>query len=1316
MQTPPRAMEILGQAIELAPGERPGFLASACQGDEGLRAEVQSLLAAHERAGGFLAEPGLGPADETSAFAAAARDFLGPSGAGHDPAAMLGTTIGRYTLRQVIGEGGHGTVYMAEQTEPVRRRVALKLIKPGMDSQQVLARFDAERQALALMDHSGIATVLDGGTTEQGRPYFVMELVRGTPITEFCDASNLPPRERLILMIDVIGAVQHAHQKGVIHRDLKPANILVTLEGGRPVPKVIDFGIAKAIHGPLTERTLFTEFRQMVGTPQYMSPEQAEMSSIDVDTRTDVYALGVVLYELLVGSPPFSADELAEAGLAGMQRMLKDVEPPRPSVRLSTLGGAASTVAVARSIEPDGLRKLVRGELDWIVMTAMDKDRRRRYQAAAEMAADLRRYLEDEPVSAAPPSAAYRTLKFVRRHRTAVAAAAAVGLSLVIGATAATVFAVRARESASLAREASANARDAASEARLRAAENERLVYAVSLQAADAAIRNGDPDEARRRLSACAAPARGWAWAWINREATDPSVAIGEHAEPGIRDVAYSPDGRLLASVGTDRVVRIWDLAGGQPMHAMAGHADTVTGAAFSPDGRRLATCSADRTVRVWDVMRGSEIATLAGHTSWVSGVAWDPRGTWFASAGGDSNVLIWDAETLEVRARLGGYAHDVWGIDASPDGARLATSTGDGQLVVWDVASGERTLERTVSDFGIWSVEYSPDGERVVVAGFDNRATVRDAASGDLRLELGGSNLPVRAATFTTDGRFVIVAGFGALRTFDAASGEPVARSLSEQGDLHAVAMHPQGQSLATGGTTADVRRWGSEEIAGPIELVGHRDLVFEVVAAPGGAMLYTAGADGSVRAWDRRTGGLEWSRSIERGGAFSVDVTPDGSTVITTGGDGMIRSWDAADGSPRWTVPFGGRARNLSIAPDGRVFASGAAPGSGAVAAIRRVDTGEVVHELAGHRGALARMAFSRTGDVLATTSTDGTVIVWSVDDGTPMAKLDASEAASGAGSETGSAAGAGAVGTPNSVCFGPGEGQLLVGHTGGTLVTWEWRSERIVRQVAAHNATIGAVDLSADGRRILTAAWHNPELRIWDADTGERLLEIDTHITGLSDARFLPGAPAIAASGMQGRVRVWEIEPEPMSYAWRLEFQRRAEDFATRTMAAEDLERTIRAAGLLRVAENEPAAALDRVRRAESELVAAAGRAERELPAGHPLHGQLKRELEWTREIVAARTEPVEVAPGELSRYAGHFGPVRIRVEGGRLIAVHEQQPIDQPLLAMGQHTWQSERIGWARVRFEVDAEGAVPAIRVMYLGRPDEVFPRRADDRD
>jgi len=498
----PDILNLFNEALSQATlGERAKFLDDVCHQDVDLRARINDLLRAHDDAGRFL-----GGASATHLEAPRAE--------------QIGATIGPYEILGQIGEGGFGVVFLAEQATPIRRRVALKIVKPGMDTRQVIARFEAERQALALMDHPGIAKVFDAGVTKQGRSYFVMELVQGVPITEYCDECNLPTRERLSLFIAVCQAVQHAHQKGIIHRDLKPTNVLVAMQDGRPVPKIIDFGVAKAIEQRLTEHTLTTAFAQMVGTPLYMSPEQAELSPLGADTRSDIYSLGVLLYELLTDTTPFDKDQLNAASYDEMRRIIREEEPPRPSTRLSTLAAERSTtIAEHHRTDARRLRETIGGDLDWIVMKCLEKDRNRRYETAAALAADVDHYLKDEPVAARPPSRVYRAGKFFRRNQWPVIAGAAILCGLVAGIAGMTIALVsqsrqraaaereRAQAQLNLATELHAQGRLAKAETYFRSAlrsaeaptrEDRQRAAAAQLRLAQVVYERGNPVEAER--------------------------------------------------------------------------------------------------------------------------------------------------------------------------------------------------------------------------------------------------------------------------------------------------------------------------------------------------------------------------------------------------------------------------------------------------------------------------------------------------------------------------------------------------------------------------------------------------------------------------------------------------------------------------------------------------------------------------------------------------------------------------------------------------------------------------------------------------
>ncbi len=541
---------------------------------------VETLLQAHEQSGEL---PDVGRSDFAAAGQASVIDSI---------TAAAGKIIGgRYKLLEQIGEGGFGIVFMADQLTPVRRRVALKIIKPGMDTRQVLARFDAERQALALMDHPGIARALDAGATDSGHPYFVMELVRGVPITDYCDQNSLAIHERLELFVNVCRAVQHAHQKGIIHRDIKPSNVLVTMQDGRPVPKVIDFGVAKAINQQLTEATLFTRFTEMIGTPLYMSPEQAAMTSLDIDTRSDIYSLGVLLYELLTGTTPFDKHQLKQAAYDEIRRIIREEEPARPSTRLSTLGDKSAAVAAHRHADPSRLSQLVRGDLDWIVMKALEKDRTRRYETANDLALEIQRHLADEPVLARPPSTAYRFRKFARRNKAALATAVVVTLALLLGVVGTTwqLFratwqrdrAVHAERLAATRLESESLARAAEAEQR-REAETEREHVEVQRQQAitQQHIARREELAARRNLYTARITL---AEEDLEKKKTGYALALLEAERP-------APDRADLR--GFEWYHLWWRCHQGHRL-TLRGHSGSVWSVVFSPDGKTLASGSA---------------------------------------------------------------------------------------------------------------------------------------------------------------------------------------------------------------------------------------------------------------------------------------------------------------------------------------------------------------------------------------------------------------------------------------------------------------------------------------------------------------------------------------------------------------------------------------------------------------------------------------------------------------------------------------------------------------------------------------------------
>jgi eukaryotic-like serine/threonine-protein kinase len=694
------AKEIFFAALEQPTVEaRAAFLDGACRNNPVLRPKIDKLLADHFEEDTFLktaAVEGLSTVMESTPVTE------GP-----------GTQIDRYKLLQRLGEGGFGVVYMAEQKEPVKRRVALKIIKLGMDTRQVVARFEAERQALAMMDHPNIAKVLDAGATATGRPYFVMELVKGVPVTKYCDDNNLTTKERLELFIPVCQAIQHAHQKGIIHRDIKPSNVMITLHDGQPVPKVIDFGIAKATQAELTEKTIFTQYSQFIGTPAYMSPEQAEMSGLDVDTRSDIYSLGVLLYELLVGRTPLDAKALMSGGYDEIRRRIKEEEPPKPSTRVNTMEGSEkTTVARHRKIGPDQLSSELRGDLDWIVLKALEKDRTRRYETANGIALDIQRFLKDEPVSAVAPSKGYLIRKYVRRHRTALALAATIAGLLLSGATLSTWQAVRATRAQRIAEAAKSEALEQKllAQEKQSEAETERQNAEEARQREQALREEAVASERRQRLSAYEADMR-----LAHRYLSENNLAMVKMLlDRYDRATNGFPDVRGLYWRHLHQVTQ------GDQSSSTLPHDSMVRSVSLSSDGGRLASCTLSGRVRLYEVTKSNDVNTTK--------LLWEHGGGFLAYGAEESSVAV------------------------SPDG-RLLAAEQQGTLKVWNTATGELSFEQVHVRA---PVMFSPDSTLLVGVSDNGLMTwnTLDWSAGP-RLDRSG-NVDTRqtsALTFTSDG-----------------------------------------------------------------------------------------------------------------------------------------------------------------------------------------------------------------------------------------------------------------------------------------------------------------------------------------------------------------------------------------------------------------------------------------------------------------------------------------------------------------------------------------------------------------------------------
>jgi WD40 repeat protein/tRNA A-37 threonylcarbamoyl transferase component Bud32 len=903
---PRSAKEIFFEALEkYTPQERAAFLDGACGTNPVQRAKVEALLADHFQQDAFMKDP-----------AVEAPPLSSPE---PPPPESPAQVLGRYKLLEKIGEGGFGEVWMAEQREPVKRRVALKIIKLGMDSRQVVARFEAERQALAMMDHVNIARIFDADVTGTGRPYFVMELVRGVKITDYCDQNQLTTKERLDLFIKVCQAIQHAHQKGIIHRDIKPSNILVTLHDGVPVPKVIDFGIAKATQSQLTEKTVFTQFQQFIGTPAYISPEQAELSGLDIDTRSDIYSLGVLLYELLVGQTPIDAKEMMKGGLEALRQIIREREPQRPSTRLNTLAGEIlTTAAKRRQTEENKLVLQLRGDLDWIVMKCLEKDRRRRYDTANGLAIDIQRHLANEPVMARPPSTAYRIQKAWQRNRRAFTAAAAVVVALLLGTGVSiwqAVVATRAKEAENRQAGLARMERDHALEARSTAVQQRDLAQQRlydSLVREAHSIRTIRPMGFRRQLidriqKALAIPT---AKKDMDELRTEVSQCFGdplsfdpvrlEDPPSSFLDIAVSNDGSVVAHANEKGQLVMHETAGGKVIHR-----DEVKGQltqlVFVPDRRSL-----------FGLAR--EPADNAGRPLRVSLKEW-------RQAGGGS----WSQQperTMPDLLRLVGTGQGVIALiqDATKDEIRLddvVTGRTAGSIPL----TGRQFSEVCDVTSDLRLAAYSVDN---VTDHPESLIEIRDLAANKSLIRLSPEMGIVRNLQFSPDLRLLVCTADYGIVTFETSRFRVV--NTYRQLTVARPVWCEDGTRLALPFAQENGIRLCSV-LSGTEARLTTEHQVKAVRSSLDGSVLLVVPYAGSTLAV-RMTGSRERRHFAGHvGGVPAVEFSPDGNLIASTGKDGLICVRDVQSGKVRHTlaIPRGVQGQTIAFSPDGRWLASG-------------------------------------------------------------------------------------------------------------------------------------------------------------------------------------------------------------------------------------------------------------------------------------------------------------------------------------------------------------------------------------------------------
>jgi WD40 repeat protein/serine/threonine protein kinase len=1085
-------MEIFSEALELTSAdERADYLDRICGPNRSLRGRVEGLLRAHVE-DDFLEAP------------AGAPMITGDS---RPLAEGPGTVIGPYKLREQIGEGGMGVVYVAEQTHPVRRKVALKIIKPGMDTKQVIARFEAERQALAMMEHPNIAKIHDAGATESRRPYFIMELVRGIPITDYCDGEQLPIPERLELFVLVCRAVEHAHQKRIIHRDLKPSNILVTLIDGAAVPKIIDFGVAKATGQSLTDKTVYTAFTQLVGTPLYMSPEQVELSGVDIDTRSDIYSLGVLLYELLTGTTPFDQDTFRRAAFDEMRRIIREQEPPTPSTRLVSIGDTQVAVSTNRQTDPRKLCRSLRGELDWITMKALEKDRRRRYETAGAFALDIEHFRAHRPVTAGPPSAWYRSRKLARRHRLGLATASIALLSSAIIAGMWT-WAVGRLDSANRAVERSR------SEVKRQALEVRHHRYTADIRQAYQLMQNGQGPRALELLQQqLPAPGeddiREFTWYYLMRRAHSSQRTLNGF-NGAVYHVEFSPDGDLLAVASKDGSVLIWDRTTWKLVRKLAVSRTEVNVAAFAPDAKTLATLDDYGLLKLWEIDDGYCRLERQAHKGNAVIARFTHDGKTLVTGGRDDGfVKLWDRGSGALLGSFQATSPCLESAVLSAEGSLLATAGRD-DAKLWDL-SRRMTIASLPNSGGAQGVAFSHDGKLLAtVHEGDRPVRLWEATTGKCRRVLAERAQGVFAVAFSRDDRMVISAGQdAAIRFWDTATGNPVGTLLGHTDKIWCVSLSPDGSTLATASSDGTVKLWNARPPATDLPIwqgsLGERG---QVAFTPDGRMLIVAMVVGRVRpdstgvleysdadlgfiGFDPRTRNEQFHRFARVGKRLeTVHLTSDGAIAVACPmGGNVITTWEVETGKQLASIDHvllnlnaSAWRRTLAVKrPNGPIELVDAASGK-----TSRIFEGTDF---------LDPRVVSPRGDLLAALVIHRSdhVVVWDLAANRTLSKRR--------------------IDVPlNLIAFSP-DGKVLCAGYRETIQLLDVSTLEPIDSLPGHTEEVAGVAFSPDGRTLVSTSSRDETVRLWDLRSRTELLTLAGRFHGIWNLSFSADGKTLA-----------------------------------------------------------------------------------------------------------------------------------------------------------------------------------------------------------